>query len=466
MSKSNKDESFRYPEELKPQFTETDDLVFRDGTHVSTEQIWDFMTEEAPRRYPYAFNASGNYVGRLSSDTRFLSGIKRAYLSFSFYDRLTAAKNKGIPIVYNQGGQTWEPYFAAGGIGTHPVYLMQWALNKKEGLNYREAGERQNNIREESRKKLSIEICNDACYGAIQRREIAVDLIAPYLCLRCSDVAYGVEAHRHGEVKTPLFLVDFPVDQQKDKEWAVDYFRQTLIRLVEKVSSLSGKETTEEDLTNEIKLHNQVRELTRNYVHSWWDAKTPPTNSVDHSNIISLGNEMYGDPVATKQIAAESLKETKERIKHSVKGVGLQDDPARIFVCGSCVSPNTYFVDKVGGVVVGKDDQWSEISTHVSETGDPYENLARAILSFPYELSTEERGLWTAEQAKKSRADGVVFMYQWGCNYQTAVARMINDVVKDETGIPTVNIELAELGRMEALEQSQNRVETFIEMLK
>lgn len=466
MTKTSIQETFRYPEELRPGFIETPDLLFRDDTRVTTEEIWNYMTKEAPVRYPYAFNASGNYVGRLSEDVRFLSGIKRGYLSISFYDRLTEAKKKGVPIVYNQGGQTWEPYFAAGGIGTHPVYLGQWALNKKEGLSFREASSRQDTIREEARKRLSVEICNDAAYGAIQRGEIEVDLIAPYLCLRCSDVAYGVEAHRHGEVKTPLFLVDYPVDHQKDKEWAVDFFRKTLIRLVEKVSALSGKETTEEDLRNEIKLHNQVREVTRDYVHSWWSAKVPPTNSVDHSNIISLGNEMYGDPVATKQVAEESLKETKERIKKSVKGAGLKDDPARLFICGSCVSPNTTFVDKVGGVVVGKDDQWSEIYTHVKETGDPYDNLARAILSFPYELPTEDRGHWTAEQAKKSRADGVIFMYQWGCNYQTAVARMINDVVKDELGIPTVNIEIAELGRMEALEQSENRVEAFIEMLR
>lgn len=457
---------FKYPDEIKPQFIETDDLVFRDGKCISTEKIWNFMTEEAPRRYPYAFNTCGNSVGRFSSDIKLLSGIKRSYLTLSFSDRLTEAQKNGVPIVFIQGGQGMEPYFAAGGIATHPNQITQWAANKKEGLSFRDASNRINELREECRKKISIEICQDARYGVIQSGLVSLDLLAPYLCLRCSDVAYGVEAHRHGKIKTPMFLVDYPINQQKDKEWATDYLKKLLYQLVQKVSSLSGKKTSDEDLTNEIKLHNQIRKLTQEYVKLWWSAKIPPTNSVDHSAIMGLGNEPHGDPIATKQVIKESFEEAKERVKHSIKGDGLKDDPMRIFVCGSCVSPNPYFVDQVGGVTVGKDDGWSEISTDVKESGDPYENLARAILSYPYELPTEERAAWTAEQARKSRADGVIFMYHWGCNYQTAVARMISDIIKNETGIPTINIELAELGRMEALEQSQNRVETFIEMLK
>ena len=66
---------------------------------------------------------------------------------------------------------------------------------------------------------------------------------------------------------------------------------------------------------------------------------------------------------------------------------------------------------------------------------------------------------------KKSRADGVLFMYNWGCNYQTSVGRMISDIVKEKTGKPSTFVEVGELGRTEATEQSENRVEAFIEMI-
>ncbi len=462
----SKDDIFRYPEEIKSQFFEKDDLVFKDGTRATTEQIWNFMADEGPRRYPYAFNTSTHHVGRISSDVNFLSGIKRGYFALTLYDRMTKAQNSGVPIVFIQGGQGMEPYYAAGGIPARPAFISQWALNKKEGLNLREADIRGNKIREESRKAISVEACQTAGYGTVQEGFINVDLIAPYLCLRCSDIAYGVEAYRHGKVKVPLFLVDYPVGSQQDAEWAVKYLSKNLFDLVQEISKLSGKEVTEDDVKNEIKLHNQIRRLARKYADLWWGAKVPPTNSVDHSSTLQLGNEGYGDPTAAKQILEESYVEAKERVKNSVKGEGLSDDPARLFICGSCVTPNPYLVDKAGGVVVAKDDGWSEVSTDVAETGNPYENLARAILSYPYEQPTEERAAWTAEQVKKSNADGLIFMYNWGCNYQTAIAREVADIVKTETGIPTINIELAELGRREALEQSHNRVEAFIEMLR
>ncbi len=174
-----------------------------------------------------------------------------------------------------------------------------------------------------------------------------------------------------------------------------------------------------------------------------------------------LANDFVGDPVATVGVIEETKKEVKKRVKHSIKGTGLADDPKRLFVCGSCVGPNPHHVEKAGGVLVGRDDNWSSVSTNVEENGDPYENLARAILSFPYEQPTERRAEWTAEQVKKSRADGVVFMYNWGCNFQTAVARMMSDIVKEKTGVPTTFVEVGELGRMEALEQSENRIEAF-----
>ena len=46
-----------------------------------------------------------------------------------------------------------------------------------------------------------------------------------------------------------------------------------------------------------------------------------------------------------------------------------------------------------------------------------------------------------------------------------AVARMISDIVKEQSGLPTTFIEVGELGRAEATEQSENRIESFIEML-
>ena len=172
------------------------------------------------------------------------------------------------------------------------------------------------------------------------------------------------------------------------------------------------------------------------------------------------------DFTVANQVLEETRDEIKKRAADGVKGKGLADDPARLFICGSCAHANGNFIDKKGGVIAGSDDLWSSITMDVKETGDPYENLAVALSDLPYELPTEERAEWTIKQIKESRADGFIFMYNWGCNYQSAVAGMMTDIIKKETGLPAMSIEVGELTRMESIEQSQNRVESFIEMLQ
>jgi benzoyl-CoA reductase/2-hydroxyglutaryl-CoA dehydratase subunit BcrC/BadD/HgdB len=116
-------------------------------------------------------------------------------------------------------------------------------------------------------------------------------------------------------------------------------------------------------------------------------------------------------------------------------------------------------------VEVAHDDNLSLSSLRVKETGDPYYNLAEALASLPYELAPEERAEWTAKMVEESRADGIIFVYNWGCNYQSSVSRLITDIVRDRTGVPATCIEIGELGRMQGSEQVRNRVEAFMEMI-
>lgn len=459
------DEVYTYPEEIKEKLEAAGDLVYKDGTHVTPEEIWKFMTVDGPKRYPHVF-AKGKNHG-LSDDVELISGIKRSYFTTTIYDRLNKEVEKGTPVIFIQGGQSHEPYYAAGGVPIRPFIAGGWATNLKEKMNYNEADLRRLQIREIGRQQLTVDACQTAGYEVIQSGLLpGITMVAPYLCNRCSDVGYGVEAHRHGDVDVELFNVDFPVNNQVNKAWAKEYVADNLRKLVKKISEQSKKEVTDEILWEVIKLHNEKRRLVREYVNLWWSAKTPPTNSQDFTAILSLGNESSIDPVASKQILEESLIEVKERVKNDVKGTGIADDPARIFICGSCVNPNTHVVDRAGGVIVGKDDGWSEVFYDVEETGDPYEQLAKTILSYPYELPTEERAHWVSEQVKKSRADGLIFLYRWGCNFQSGIARLVADIVKKETGIPTIIIEQSFAESSDGQEQLHNRVEVFIEMLR
>jgi benzoyl-CoA reductase/2-hydroxyglutaryl-CoA dehydratase subunit BcrC/BadD/HgdB len=196
----------------------------------------------------------------------------------------------------------------------------------------------------------------------------------------------------------------------------------------------------------------------------WWSAEVPPTNGKDRRDLFQTGGmEMHGDPEASLSLLKEARRYIEDRVKRKVKGVGVHDKPARLFVCGSCVFPNEYRTEAAGGIIVGNDNHWSDITTFVEEEGDPYYNLSKAILSYPYEQPIEERARWTVEQIKKSRADGVLFLYNWGCNTQSAIARMLVDEIKKQTGLPTLIIEHEMRGTQ--TEQLQNRINAFVEMV-
>ena len=461
-----KREQYEYPSELREEFEATDDIHFRDGSRATAADIWHFMTEVAPKKYPFAYTQKKYAGGRLSRDIHLPSAIKHNYLLLTMNDRINKSRENGAPVIFVQGGQSVDPYYAAGGIALRPASVGIWARGRHEGLGLNEEVVRSHKQKEKANHAISFEVCQSAGYEHIQEGDLPVDMVAPYTCLRCSDISYGVEAHRHGPNKAvKLMNIDYPMRHQADKPWAVAYFAQNLRRLTSEIAKRAGREVTDDDLTKEIKLHNEGRRLAIDTAELWWSADLPPTNSVDRRALYQMGGmEVHGDPSASLTVLRESNAYIRDRVKRGIKADGVIDKPIRLFVCGSCVSPNAFRIEEAGAIIVGQDNHWSDISTLVKEEGDPYQNLAHAILSYPYEQSVEGRAAWTVEQLKKSRADGVLFLYKWGCNTQSAIARMLCDTVKREIAIPTMIIEDHE-GGSEQSEQMLNRVNAFIEML-
>jgi len=459
-------DTFRYPEALKKDFIKTEGLEFKNGTKVSAAQIWDFMTIEAPRRFPNAFDRTRRYYGRLSNDVEFFTGIKLGYMALSFRDRLLEAHENGTPIIHVAGGQTVDPYFAAGGIPIVPGPLRGWARDMKEGLSLREADQRANEILESGRNAVSVDACNNpiGSIAAISTGVVPVDLIAPYLNLRCTDIGFSIEAFRNNFNGIPFTLIDYPITQ--DKESAVQYFAAMLRRLVKQIGAIRGKEATEDDLRKEIKLANRGRRFAREVAELFWSADIPPITSANFGSLVTTGRFSSGDSLAATILLEQATVEIKDRIKNSVLAHGVSPDPVRLLASGSCFGLNGDFVEAKGGLLVGTDDHLSKIYADVEEFGDPYEKLAKAALTYNYEKPAEERAQYVIDLVRKSRTDGVVCGFNWGCNYQSAISRLVADIVKKETGIPTINIEVAELGRSEATEQTQNRIESFIEILR
>jgi hypothetical protein len=152
---------------------------------------------------------------------------------------------------------------------------MQEGLDLKQaelfGVKYLELG----------RNSICMEACNRvSTHALIDSKVVPIDLIAPFLCLRCSDVAYLVESHRNKNTNIPLFLIDHPVDQQ-NKPWAIELLAVRLRELANKISELSGKKINDEKIFNEIKIENRTRRLACEITELWWSSEILPINSMD-----------------------------------------------------------------------------------------------------------------------------------------------------------------------------------------
>jgi benzoyl-CoA reductase/2-hydroxyglutaryl-CoA dehydratase subunit BcrC/BadD/HgdB len=456
-----------YPEEYKDEFLKSGDLHLSNGKVVRPEEIWDFLTREAPEKYPFAFERQKAFFGMTVSDDFGLpAALKSNYLALTLSDRMEELVKNGGHVAYVQGGQAVDPYTAAGFVGLRPALIGAWARGKIKGktTTQEELGRKED--KERGYKNISFEACQTAGYEHIQEGDLQVDFVAPYSALRCSDISYGLEAHRHGRRANDvsLFLGDYPMRHQAEKEWAVDYFAVNLRKLVKEMDRISGRTTTEEDLRNTIKMHNKARKMSMELADIWWNAPEPPTNGMDRSNLFILGNlEIHGDPVADMDILTEALDSVRYRAQNRIRSPHIAENAKRLFVCGSCITLDNYRTEDRDGIVVGTDNAWSHASLLVEEEGDPYYNLAKTTLSYPYEQSIKERAAWTIEQVKKSRADGLLFLYNWGCNTQSAVARAVCDEVKEKTDLPTMVMENELIGLTP--EQQHNRVAAFIEMV-
>jgi hypothetical protein len=221
------------------------------------------LTRVGPVKFPNLYDDSNLYSRRLSRDVTLPFTLKNNYLAMTLHDRMTKARAQGHPIVFVQGGQSVDPYYAAGAIALRPATTGSWARRQREGLTRNQDELESEAEKQKAYNAISFEICNSAGYEHIQEGSVPADLVAPYTALRCSDVSYGTEAHRHGPRKddVKLLLVDYPLDHQRDKEWAITYFAENLRRLTRNIDALTGRTTTEDDLAREIKLHNQGRRL-------------------------------------------------------------------------------------------------------------------------------------------------------------------------------------------------------------
>lgn len=465
-----RDGLLRFPEQLKDQFLQTGDLPLWDGRRVSPAQMWYFLTEEAPRSFPAFYASKHNMImgPSLPFHVELLSQLKLYYLRLTQRSCAEAKRKAGWALTLVNGGPLLDLYFGAHVIPMRPGSMSSLMLMESaEGQGATDLSATLEGIIDDGASRTCSDVCRQIrTHSGIRRRLVSVDLLAPYTAMRCSDIAYLVEWQRAGRMDLPKRLIDYPWDHDPSKPWKVKYVAQSQRETVKMIDQLTGRHTTDEDLRAAIIQMNRLRKACRELLRLWRAAPLPPVSSQLLNECENKAHDACqgADPVALARVFLEMHDETKEMVAHGVRGITVSPHPARLWMSGSCASPQATAVERSGGVVLGRDDRWGSLLANVDEDGDPYDNIARAVMSNPYEQPAEKRALWLVEEARQTRANGIIFAFQWGCNYQAAISRLMCDVAKT-VGMPAINLEMDSLGRASTSEQINNRVTAFIEML-
>ncbi len=110
-------------------------------------------------------------------------------------------------------------------------------------------------------------------------------------------------------------------------------------------------------------------------------------------------------------------------------------------------------------------DELNNICWEPMDIDNPFESIAKRMISNPFSMSSSERIKQIVKLAEEYKIDGVINPCHWGCRQGTGIRGLISKELK-EIGVPVLNLEIDCVdSRNLAKGQIETRIEAFTEML-
>jgi benzoyl-CoA reductase subunit C len=236
--------------------------------------------------------------------------------------------------------------------------------------------------------------------------------------------------------------VDVP--QNFDFEAGGRFYMHELHDIGVALAGVSGVEPTDERLRASIRRHNENRALMREL----YDLRAASPHKVPTSEAYVLVRAGYGLPVEEHTIMLrEYLAAARESTRPEL-------DQARVVLCGSfCEQPPLGLLktlERAGCYIVDDDLVLGArfITGDVTDTGDPWEALARAYLEKSSHTASryvpnEDKGRYLVDQCKARGAEGVIFCAASFCDPALLEQPMLQTAL-DRAGIQHTSFKFSE----------------------
>ena len=267
-----------------------------------------------------------------------------------------------------------------------------------------------------------------------------------------------VENFAH-QYKKDFFVLNIPQNYTKD---AIKYLSSQVEELVGFVSAHTKKPLSKEKLDLALENFNLSSQLLKDIYEL---AKTKPS-PVDSRLLRDFGVVMA--LLMGTKAGVDICQAFKDELNHRIKTGRhhASKEKKRLMWIQNRIQypfPMDNMLDDLGAKIVV--DELNNVTWEPMDTDNPYESIAKRMISIPFSMSTSERIKTMQNLALEYQIDGAINPCHWGCRQGTGARGLISKGMQD-INVPVLNLEIDCVdSRNLAKGQIETRVEAFMEML-
>ena len=267
-----------------------------------------------------------------------------------------------------------------------------------------------------------------------------------------------VENFAH-QYKKDFFVLNVPQNYTKD---AIKYLSNQVEELVGFVSGHTKKPLSKEKLNLALENFNLSSQLLKDIYEL---AKTKPS-PVDSRLLRDFGVVMA--LLMGTKTGVDICQAFKDELNHRIKTGRhhASKEKKRLMWIQNRIQypfPMDNMLDDLGAKIVV--DELNNVTWEPMDTDNPYESIAKRMISIPFSMSTSERIKTMQNLALEYQIDGAINPCHWGCRQGTGARGLISKGMQD-INVPVLNLEIDCVdSRNLAKGQIETRVEAFMEML-
>ena len=261
------------------------------------------------------------------------------------------------------------------------------------------------------------------------------------------------------QYKKDFFILNVPQNYTKD---AVKYLTAQIEEMTHFVSAHTKQPLSMEKLCTALDYFNKSSQLLKNI----YDLAKLKPSPVDNNLLKDFGT-VVGLLMGT-QTGVDICQTFKDELNYRVENNLHHNSKEKIrlmWIQNRIQYPfpiNSMLNDLGAKIVV---DELNDVTWEPMDLDNPFESIAKRMISIPFSMSSSERIKHIQNLAKEYKVDGVINPCHWGCRQGTGIRGLVSKGLK-EINVPVLNLEIDCVdSRNLAKGQIETRIEAFIEML-